>query len=618
MTWSPSLGAWPTSQGTHFRVWAPTAKNVQVVLEGAGKSAPHPLAKSPNGTFSALVPGVGAGDRYRYLLDGKGSFPDPASRFQPEGVHGPSEVVDATKFGWTDSNWTGIGLDELVIYELHVGTFTPAGTFAAVIDHLQELAALGVTAIELMPVADFSGQRNWGYDGVALFAPARCYGQPDDLRRLVDSAHRAGLAVLLDVVYNHLGPDGNYLAAFSPYYFSKRHRTTWGTGLNLDGEHSEPVRNFFIQNALHWIHEYHLDGLRLDATHALEDKSSRHFLAELSASVHSSLSGRKVLVIAEDHRNLAAMVKPQAEDGWSLDAVWTDDFHHQIRRLLAGDHESYYRDFTGTMTDLATTIRQGWFYCGQHSINFNAPRGTDPTGIPPRRFVYCLQNHDQVGNRAMGDRLHHQIDPAAFRAATVLLLCSPATPLLFMGQEWAASTPFLFFTDHKKELGRRVTEGRRKEFESFSAFSDPKTRERIPDPQAVPTFQASKLNWAERDEEPHALVYRLYQVLLRFRRTEPALVTSETGCFEVTAINESALLLARHAASGPTVLIIVQLRGAGAVDLSERWGGRQWQLHLTTENPEFCNDPNAPKIDLSLPAMCFDRPGAVILRECLT
>jgi maltooligosyltrehalose trehalohydrolase len=309
------------------------------------------------------------------------------------------------------------------------------------------------------------------------------------------------------------------------------------------------------------------------------------------------------------------MVKPQAEGGWGLDAVWTDDFHHEIRRLLAGDHESYYRDFTGTMTDLATTIRQGWFYCGQHSTNFNASRGSDPGGIPPRRFVYCLQNHDQVGNRAMGDRLHHQIDLAAYRAATVLLLCTPATPLLFMGQEWAASTPFLFFTDHKKELGRRVTEGRRKEFQSFSAFSDPESRQRIPDPQADATFQASKLNWAERDREPHASVYRLHQALLRFRRTEPALLASEPGCFEMTAINESALLLVRHAASGPTVLIIVQLRGAGAVDLSERWGGGRWQTCLTTEDSEFCLDPRVPDIDLSLAAVRFVRPGAVILRE---
>jgi maltooligosyltrehalose trehalohydrolase len=605
-----------------------------MVLQGAGKFGNHPLLRGPDETFSALVPEARVGDRYRYLLDGKGPFPDPASRFQPDGVHGPSEVVDATLFKWTDSNWTGISLDELVIYELHIGTFTPAGTFAAVIDHLQELKTLGVTAIELMPVADFPGRRNWGYDGVDLFAPARCYGRTDDLRRLVDSAHRAGLAVLLDVVYNHLGPDGNYLAAFSPYYFSKRHRTTWGTGLNLDGEHSERVRDFFIQNALHWIHEYHFDGLRLDATHALEDNSANHFLAELSARVHDSVGARKVLVISEDHRNLATMVKPQAERGWGLDAVWTDDFHHQIRRFLAGDHEGYYRDFTGTLTDLATTIRRGWFYCGQHSTNFNAPRGTDPAGIPPRRFVYCLQNHDQVGNRAMGDRLHHQIDVAAYRAATVLLLCSPATPLLFMGQEWAASTPFLFFTDHKPELGRRVTEGRRKEFQSFSAFSDAKTRERIPDPQAEATFQSSKLNWAERDQEPHVSVYRLYQALLRFRGTEPALIASEPGCFEVTAINDSAIFLVRPATSGPTLLVIVQLRGAGVADLSGIWNQESgvrsresgvrnqeyelghWQTVLTTEDPEFCHDPSAPEIDLSHPAVRFLRPGAVILREC--
>ncbi len=642
MTWRPSLGAWPDPQGTHFGVWAPTAANVAVVIEGSGISGSptptrsvsedaretcHALKKNTDGTFSALVPGVRAGNRYRYLVDGKGPgpngpFPDPASRFQPEGVHGPSEVVDANSFAWSDAGWRGISLEELVIYELHVGTFTPAGTFAAVIDHLEELAHLGVTAVELMPLADFPGQRNWGYDGVDLFAPARCYGRPDDLRRLVDEAHRHGLAVLLDVVYNHLGPDGNYLSLFSPYYFSKHHRTAWGTGLNLDGEHSGPVRNFFTENALHWIHEYHFDGLRLDATHALADKSSRHFLAELSDRVHGSVSGRQALVIAEDHRNLETMVQPQAQGGWGLDAVWTDDFHHQIRRCLAGDHEGYYRDFTGTMTDLAATIRQGWFYCGQHSVNFNGPRGTDSAAIPPRRFVYCLQNHDQIGNRALGERLHHQIELPAYRAATTLLLCSPETPLLFMGQEWAASTPFLFFTDHKKELGRKVTEGRRNEFKNFSAFSDPAQRQRIPDPQAEATFHFSKLIWAEREKEPHASVLRLYQALLHLRLTEPALRASDRGSFRAMAVDDSAILLGREATSGPTLLVIVQLRQAGTVQIqnvssSHPVTDRKWQTILTTEDAAFCPDPCRPEIDESMPLVRFYRPGAVILRECL-
>lgn len=636
--WTPSLGAWIEQEGTHFRVWAPTVRNLQVVIEKTGNPTDcNPWAlnmvKAADGTFSVIVPEIRVGDRYRYRVDGQGPYPDPASRFQPEGVHGPSEIIDAKSFVWSDANWRGVELNDLVIYELHVGTFSPPGTFAAVIDYLDKLVELGVTAIELMPVADFPGQRNWGYDGVDLFAPARCYGRPDDLRRLVDAAHARGLAVILDVVYNHLGPDGNYLGVYSPYYFSKRHPTTWGAALNLDGEHSVMVRAFFIENALHWIHEYHFDGLRLDATHALKDEGPRHLLAELSFAVHQSIKDRRVLLIAEDHRNLATLLKPENEGGWGLDAVWADDFHHQVRRLLAGDHEGYYRDYAGTVADLAETINKGWFYTGQHSINWNEPRGTDPDGIPPRRFVYCLQNHDQIGNRALGERLNHQIDLAAYRAATALLLCCPETPLLFMGQEWAASSPFLFFTDHHERLGRRVTEGRRNEFKNFSAFSNPEVLGRIPDPQAQSTFQSSKLVWEEMNREPHASIRRLYQALLHLRRTEPALRNSDRDDYGVTALGASAILLVYRSSSelgaltqrrdpGPTVLAIVQLPGEGTVDLHKHSAGhaldgRRWQIMLTTEDEPFCTDPRRPEIDRSgsLPVIRFLRPSAVILRE---
>jgi maltooligosyltrehalose trehalohydrolase len=630
--WSPSLGAWPDQDGTHFRVWAPAAHHVEVVLESAEnkdgfqsspgtKTSKISMVKAKDGCFSVLVPGVGAGNRYRYSVDGKGDYPDPASRFQPEGVHGPSEVVDPKSFVWSDSSWRGIDLKELIIYELHIGTFTPAGTFSGVIDHLDYLVELGVTAIELMPVADFPGQRNWGYDGVNLYSPARCYGQPDDLRRLVDKGHRRGLAVLLDVVYNHLGPDGNYLGVYSPYYFSKSHSTAWGAALNLDGLHCEMVRAFFIENALHWIREYHFDGLRLDATHALVDKGPRHFLAELSAAVHQSVTDRRVLLVAEDHRNLSKLLKPESEGGWDLDAVWADDFHHQIRHLLAGDHEGYYRDYAGSVSDLAKTICQGWFYTGQHSANWNKPRGTDPAGIPLSRFVYCLQNHDQIGNRAVGDRLPHQIDLSAYRAATALLLCSPATPLLFMGQEWAASTPFLFFTDHNKRLGQRVTDGRRNEFKSFSAFSDPDARRRIPDPQAVTTFHSSKLGWEEITREPHASVHRLYRALLHLRRTESALRSTDRSCFEVSEIDQSAILLLRESPSSASILVIVQFVRGGVIALNNHSAARtlprrRWQVVLTTEDPEFCHDPKRPEVDVSggVPVVHFLRPSAVILR----
>lgn len=618
MNWKPSLGAWPEGNGTHFRVWAPLKRTVEVVVEKSGGFT-VPLTKAADGTYSGFSANVHPGDRYRYRLDGHGPFPDPASRFQPEGVHGPSEVVDPGRFLWSDASWRGVAQEGLVIYELHVGTFSPAGTYAGVMERLPQLVELGVNAVELLPLADFPGQRNWGYDGVSLYAPARCYGRPDDLCQLVDACHRHGLAVFLDVVYNHLGPDGNYLGAFCDYYFS-RGKNDWGTALNFDGPHSEQVRRFFIENALHWIHDYHFDGLRLDATHVIVDNSPKPILAEISETVHASLPGRQVLLIAEDHRNLAAMYQPIDKGGWGLDGVWADDFHHQLQRFLAGDHEAYYRDFTGSMADLAKTIRQGWFYTGQHSVHGNKKRGTDPRDLSPATFVVFLQNHDQAGNRALGERLHHYVDLPAYRAASALLLGSPLTPLLFMGQEWAASTPFLFFTDHHQKLGKLVTEGRRREFKQFSAFSDPQARERIPDPQALATFQASRLNWEERGREPHASILRLYRTLLQLRSTEPALRYQERSAYDAVALGEATLLLQRWAPGGPMLLVLVHLRGAGYVDLGQAslpgaFDGLRWEVVLTTEDEAFAPDGQPPRIDLGgrAPVVQFPRPAAVIL-----
>ncbi len=614
----PTFGAWLDEGGARFRVWAPRRKHVELVLERPGGET-RPLEKAEDGTFSGFVPGVRAGELYRYRLDGEGPFPDPVSRFQPHGVHGPSEIVDPRRFLWSDEGWPGVVIEDLIIYELHVGTFSSAGTFAGARGRLPYLRDLGVTGIELMPVAAFSGRWNWGYDGVALLAPASCYGRPDDLRELVDSAHRLGLAVLLDVVYNHFGPDGAYQGAFSPGYFTEQHRTPWGAAVNLDGPLSGMVRDFLVENALAWLHEYHLDGLRLDATHALVDDSPRHFLAELTSRVREGVGDRPRLIIAEDRRNLAHMVRPEAEGGWGLDAVWADDFHHQVRHALAGDSDGYYRDFTGTTADLATTLRQGWFFTGQHSAYLGGPRGTDPVGLPPRRFVICLQNHDQVGNRAMGERLHHQIDPAAYRAATALLLCAPETPLLFAGQEWAASTPFLYFTDHEPTLGRLVSEGRRREFRSFAAFMDPTARERIPDPQDPGTFARSHLDWEEAGREPHASILRLYRALLALRRDEPLLGAADWEGFEVEAQGDAALVLRRSGSNGRTLAVLLQLRGPGLVRLTA--GGRtpgcsRWSLLFCSEDKAFCADPILPDIDISgaEPVVGFSRPGALILK----
>jgi len=437
----------------------------------------------------------------------------------------------------------------------------------------------------------------------------------------VDAAHGLGLAVLLDVVYNHFGPDGAYASLFSPLYLSTQHRSPWGAAVNLDGEGAEHVREFFIENALHWLHEYHFDGLRLDATHGLIDDSPCHFVAELASRVRASLPDRRVLLIAEDERNLAAIVRPSEDGGWGLDAVWADDFHHQVRRLAAGDRDGYYEDFTGTVADLATTIRQGWFYRGQRSVHHGAPRGTDPSGLPPSRLVVCLQNHDQVGNRPFGRRLNHQIDPALFRALSALLLFVPETPLLFMGQEWAASTRFLYFTDHHAELGRQVTAGRRQEFARFDAFADPVTRTRIPDPQAASTFEDSRLVWDERNRPPHAGVLELHRALLTLRRTEPAL--QQWDGFEVAALDDASLAVMRS--NGQDMLLLVLCTDAPRRVDMKRWcavpADRAWQVVLTTEDSRFVESGDAGghganvAIDLQDGLMLeFDRPASVMLR----
>lgn len=618
--WEPRLGARPGRDGVTFRVWAPTRTRVALVVNpGLASSRERLLARADDGTFGGVFDDVGAGDLYAYVLDGDGPFPDPASRFQPQGVHGPSAVVDPTTYVWSDQSWRGVTLGAAIIYELHVGTFTPQGTFDGVTERLPYLAELGITVIELMPLADFPGSHNWGYDGVSLFAPSRAYGTPDDLRRLVDTAHGLGLAVMLDVVYNHFGPDGAYASAFCPFYMSARHQSPWGAAVNLDGEGSEHVREFFIENALHWLHEYHLDGLRLDATHGLIDDSPQHFVAELAARARISIPDRTLLLVAEDERNLASIVRRPEDGGWGLDAVWADDFHHQVRCLAAGDRDGYYEDYTGTIPDLVTTIRQGWFYQGQLSIHRGGPRGTDPAGVPLERMVICLQNHDQIGNRPFGRRLNHQIEPSLFRALSALLLFLPATPLLFMGQEWGASTRFLFFTDHNADLGRLVTIGRRAEFSRFEAFANPITQQQIPDPQARSTFADSRLNWDERTEAPHAGIFELYRALLSLRRTESALQPG--GALDVIAIDQSALVVART--GGRHTLLLALCTGPGGrVDLtgSPPFPGKgRWDVVLTTDERRFLDAgdvrASAPALDGDPPAsIVFSRPGAAILR----
>lgn len=618
--WHPYFGANYEGNGTRFRAWAPGVSTIDVVIYRADDQPQIvPMKSGTDGCYEAFVNAVEPGALYKFRVNNELQFPDPASKFQPEGVHGPGQVIDLDNYHWQDSSWKNPPLEQLVFYETHIGTFTEAGTFAGVKERLSYLKDLGITALQLMPVADFPGRWNWGYDGVMLYAPARCYGPPQELCQLIDAAHALGLAVFLDVVYNHFGPDGNYTGVYGSQFESKKHHSPWGAGLNFDDAGSALVRRFFIDNAIYWLKNFHFDGLRLDATHAIIDDSKLHFLAELNAKVKEACGERTVYLIAEDHRNLGKMLQSGNSGGYGLDGVWADDFHHQNRCLLAGDNEGYYADFTGSTTDLAKTIQQGWFYTGQFSQHSEGNRGTDPSGIPPKAFVVCIQNHDQIGNRAFGDRLHHKITPAAFRASSALLLCSPQTPLLFMGQEWSASTPFQFFTDHNAELGKLVTEGRRKEFRHFSAFTDPAVRETIPDPQALSTMQNCVLRWEELEASPHDKTLALYKALLNLRKSEPSLQSADMPTHQCFAINDNALALLRGEPA--TFLLICQLQESGTLhwqdipQLAEH-NPQDWTVVLTTEDANFATDPQPITITQNDDGqITFARPGAVLFRR---
>ena len=554
MAWAPPLGANVGSGGVRFGVWAPEADRIDVRIEGDGGPTTHPMTRAGDGTWDVTVPGIGAGARYRFVLGDQGDgFPDPYSRSQPDGVHGASEVIDPATFAWTDSDWPGLSADGQVIYEVHVGTMTPEGTFAALAGQLPELKRLGVTVIELMPVAQSSGRWNWGYDGVDLFAPNHAYGRPDDLRRLVDTAHGLGLGVILDVVYNHFGPEGNYLRAFSEDYFTDRHMSPWGEGINYDGPEHERVRELAISNALAWVAEYHMDGFRLDATDAIIDDSPVHLVAELTARARELAAPRSIAVYAEDARNDVSRIRPVDKGGEGLDGVWADDFHHEVRVLLTGGREGYFQDYEGSTKGIAHTLNDGFGYQGEMSPNLGHTRGTRVTDEPASAFVFCIQNHDQVGNRPFGDRLHHDVALDRYAAASALLLLAPETPLLFMGQEFAASTPFLYFTDHSGDLGGLVTEGRRAEFKGFAAFADADLRHSIPDPQAELTFTASKLDLAER--ETNAGIYRLYQDLLALRRDDPVLAVRDRSTSQAGPVGARAVALVRQHGDARRLLV---------------------------------------------------------------
>jgi len=494
-----------------FRVWAPFARKVEVHIVSPEDRLVE-LEPRPLGYFQAVVDGLRPGTRYFYRLDGKVERPDPASEFQPEGVHGPSEIVDHL-FPWRDEGWKGVNLEDLVIYELHVGTFSTAGTFDGVVEHLDELKELGITAVELMPVAEFPGARNWGYDGVYPFAVHHAYGGPWGLKRLVNECHLKGLAVILDVVYNHLGPEGNYLEDFGPY-FTERYKSPWGRAVNFDGPNSDEVRRFFIGNALYWIEQFHLDGLRVDAIHGIMDFSARPFLQELTRKVHrrSSILGRRIHVIAESDLNDARVVKERKLGGLGFDAQWNDDFHHALHALLTGEREGYYLDF-GSLRHLSRSLREGFVYQGQYSRYRQRRHGNRSRDIKPYRLIVFSQNHDQVGNRMLGDRLSALLDFEALKLAAGVVILSPFVPLLFMGEEYGETAPFLYFTSHgDPDLVESIRKGRLEEFSAFAWKNTP------PDPQKEATFFRCKLQWGLRTQGQHRVLLRFYQTLIALRK----------------------------------------------------------------------------------------------------
>ena len=580
--------------GVHFRVWAPLRKQVTVVLEsGPGAPAAVELRRDPgkDGYFSALCPAAGVGTLYRYQLDGDATkYPDPASRYQPGGPHGSSQVIDAGAFAWTDQNWKGPARDAQVIYEMHIGTFTPEGTWQSAKGQLGELAETGITMLEVMPVADFPGRFGWGYDGVGLFAPSWLYGQPDDMRSFVNEAHALGIAVILDVVYNHLGPDGNYLPTFSPWYLSKKYKTDWGEGINFDGEHSAQVREFFVSNARYWIEEFHLDGLRLDATQEIRDESPRHILADISRAARSAAGGRRIFLVAENETQHTILARPEKSGGYGLDALWNDDFHHSAMVALTGRNEAYYSDYLGHAQEFVSAAKYGYLYQGQWYKWQSQPRGTPSFDLPCTAFVNFIQNHDQVANSARGERPNTLVAKGKYRAMTALLLLAPGTPMLFQGQEFGATTPFLFFGDHNPELAKLVREGRGKFLSQFPSLAVPEVQAILPDPGSSETFEISKLDLSERKKNAEA--YRLHKDLIALRRTDPVFSRSQGGSIDGAVLSPDAFVLRYFSPSDGDRLMIVNLgTDLSLSPISEPLiappFGRAWRIIWSSEEPEY-------------------------------
>lgn len=584
--------------GVSFRVWAPHRQAVTAVLEGGARGASGgapvsiPLAAEGNGYFSGHARQAGDGSLYRFRLDDDDYlYPDPASRYQPEGPHGVSQVVDSDRFAWSDQDWPGVQRDGQVLYEMHFGTFTPAGTYRAAAEQLPELARIGITVLEVMPVAEFDGSFGWGYDGVDLFAPSHLYGTPEDFRYFVDQAHAAGLGVILDVVYNHFGPSGSYHAQFAGDYFTSRYKNEWGAALNFDGENAAPVRAFFISNARYWIEEFHLDGLRLDATQQMYDASPRHILADIAAAVREAGGRRATYLVAENEPQQAKLVRPVDQGGYGMDALWNDDFHHSATVALTDHNEAYYTDYLGKPQEFVSAAKWGYLYQGQWYRWQQKRRGAPAFDLPPAAFINFIQNHDQIANSGRGERIHQLTSPGRYRAMTALMLLLPGTPMLFQGQEFAASSPFLYFADQQGKLAGLVRQGRREFVSQFASIATPEAQAGLADPDDPQTFLRCKLDFSER--ERHAGLYALHQDLLRLRREDPLFRAQQPHGLDGAILSEESFVLRYFSQTGTEDrLLIVNLGRDLPLDpapepLLAPPEGRAWHVAWSSEQPRY-------------------------------
>ena len=588
-------------RAAHVRLWAPRHRSVELVREDGDGAILRTIALDGeiDGYWSGVIEDVQPGDLYRYRLDGGDRLPDPASRFQPRGPHGPSSIIDPAGFEWTDEAWRGPMFRGAVLYEMHIGTFTKEGTWATAASRLHSLAELGVTVIEVMPVADWPGRFGWGYDGVNLFAPTRLYGTPDDFRRFVDRAHQLELGVILDVVYNHLGPDGNYLPQFSPFYVSERHTTDWGPALNFDGDESEPVRELVLANAAYWIDEFHLDGLRLDATQNIYDDSESHIVADICSRVREVGGARRSVVVAENEPQDVRLLRTPDEGGFGVTALWNDDWHHTAMVALTGRNEAYYSDYRGTPQEFVSAARHGFLYQGQYYGWQKKARGTSTRGVDASRFIHFLQNHDQVANSAFGTRGHDLAAPGRWRALTGLLLLGPQTPMLFQGQELSASSPFLYFADHDPELASKVRDGRTEFLTQFPSLAEPNVRARLADPADPETFERCKLDHDERTS--HAQSWLLHRDLIALRHDDATLARQAEGGLDGAVLSTTAFVLRFFGAGDADRLLIVNLGTAFSLDpapeplLAPPMSSR-WELMWSSEDPRY-GGAGTPPID---------------------